>query len=328
MKMKDKTCFVWRSAGGVCTAMDTKLSLLLLLLLLFLFAWPCVDSVLLEERTIDLRFTKRTFMGNTDRGECSECCSLKRIESRQSSCLLTSVACVHVVIASNSDYLIPLLASINSIQQKASNNTRVWFHLVVDEGEAKWLESKLVTFLDLKRHIVEIVEWSPIEISEQVKVWGKDGLPMHSNVFNYVRFYLPKLLPDLCTVIYLDPDTIVQVDLAELQTLFWIKAEQRNLMHYYDNNESGSYLTSDESRIRYYFAAVGSHASTPDRSSYEYLLKCKQKEIREVIKDCSVPFFNAGVFITDLSRLSFIFSFSFTFSCFILYQPQGGKKRE
>jgi len=63
------------------------------------------------------KWTQRMTLGNFEEGECSTCCSLEMSELGH-YCRYSSHSCIHVVIASNDEYLVPLLASINSVQQR------------------------------------------------------------------------------------------------------------------------------------------------------------------------------------------------------------------
>eukprot|EP01104_Vermistella_antarctica_P009204 TRINITY_DN2347_c0_g1_i2.p1 TRINITY_DN2347_c0_g1~~TRINITY_DN2347_c0_g1_i2.p1 ORF type:complete len:278 (-),score=35.90 TRINITY_DN2347_c0_g1_i2:676-1509(-) len=135
---------------------------------------------------------------------------------------------VHVVIAANGPYMVPLQACINSIL--SHTNMAVSFHLLVQPGESTTFQAALSSLIDVAaardatRRInlsanfahtsFEVVEFDGSRIVHLIRVWK--GMSMHGNPFNFARFFLPELFPDIDDMIYLDPDTIAVDDVGKL----------------------------------------------------------------------------------------------------------------
>ena len=72
------------------------------------------------------------------------------------------------------------------------------------------------------RHQLSLVEFSPSRIRQPIRVTNKRGISVVKDAHelasagNFARFYFHELFPDIERVIYLDLDTIVQGDIAEL----------------------------------------------------------------------------------------------------------------
>eukprot|EP01103_Thecamoeba_quadrilineata_P018933 TRINITY_DN7475_c0_g1_i1.p1 TRINITY_DN7475_c0_g1~~TRINITY_DN7475_c0_g1_i1.p1 ORF type:complete len:384 (-),score=39.48 TRINITY_DN7475_c0_g1_i1:817-1968(-) len=179
--------------------------------------------------------------------------------------------CVHVVMAANREYLAALLASTNSME--LNSKRAIALHVLIGPGDRDFFEWTLREWLSIP---VEIVEFNDERVKPLIKVW--DGLRFHKNTLNYARFYLPMIFPHLSRIVYIDPDTIVRVDIGELSDK--LDQHPHNL---------------------HYLAAVPANLLTFMRSSYAYILSCRDPDIASFV-NCADDFFNAGVFVTDLER--------------------------
>jgi len=201
-------------------------------------------------------------------------------------CLDDPLHCLHVVYCADADYAVPLLASLNSVIQNCHNSSALFFHLYVPQDMVPSLVADLETFVGEAQ--VDVVGVTGDTISPLVKVW--QGMPMHSNVFNHLRYYLPDLLPQIEHVVYLDPDTVVQVDLFEMRADYFKLLDQ----------EARGEPTAG--RPKKFLAAVPSYARPSYRATYAFLLNFTHPAVRDAVADKTKEFFNAGVFITDLAE--------------------------
>lgn len=193
--------------------------------------------------------------------------------------------CLHVVLAADGPYLTPLLACINSVIVHTTQQT--FFHLIVKPGESDIFSTALLQYAQLlsvgpqesNRSVgFELVEFNPNRVKPLIRVWK--GLHMHSDPFNFARFYMPNLFPEVSEVIYLDPDIIVKADL-------------QSVLKFFRRRESPSTTI---------LAAVPSKKERPTRkNTYGFLLNCLDPEIAAVIKQPKTQYFNAGVLVTDLA---------------------------
>lgn len=180
--------------------------------------------------------------------------------------------CVHVIMAANRFYLVPLLASINSIQLNSKRPISLHFLVGMDDVEAfEAALSRIVNNIP-----IEIVAFSDKRVKNLIKVW--DGLPNHASTLNYARFYLPELFPTVNETVYVDPDTLILDDLGSLIDKLHEPPYNINII-----------------------AAVPANLRSFVRSSYAFILNCQDPSIMELV-DCSDEFFNAGVFVTNLNK--------------------------
>eukprot|EP01102_Stenamoeba_stenopodia_P012533 TRINITY_DN3975_c0_g1_i1.p1 TRINITY_DN3975_c0_g1~~TRINITY_DN3975_c0_g1_i1.p1 ORF type:complete len:316 (+),score=27.67 TRINITY_DN3975_c0_g1_i1:386-1333(+) len=189
-------------------------------------------------------------------------------------CAKSPHECVHIVIAANGPYLAPLLACINSIQ---TNTKRpVYFHLLTSSGETGRFVPSLLEITEMP---VEIAEFNDARVKPLIRVWEGKHLHVYYNTFNYARYYLPAIFPNVTSMIYLDPDTIVTTDIGELIDKFHNRKDKTKFM-----------------------GAVSSKTVDSRYSHCCFLVNCDDEEIRSVVKRPETKFFNAGVFVTDLAR--------------------------
>ncbi|NOT57112.1 MAG: hypothetical protein HOP18_21130 [Deltaproteobacteria bacterium] len=179
---------------------------------------------------------------------------------------------VDIAMCMNRVQFIGALAAINSIMRNTKHPQHISFHFVVAVGEsADFQEAIRASFPHPDFHY-EIKEFGPNPLLADYIRAGQvfTYATPESQVMNFSRFYLPHIYPGLGKVIYLDADVVVRADIVEL-------------LH----------LGSLEKHV---LAAVSD--GTFD-SWAEYLEK-DSKHLRHI--ESHQPTFNAGVFVTDLSR--------------------------
>mmetsp|Transcript_49772 Transcript_49772/g.125119 ORF Transcript_49772/g.125119 Transcript_49772/m.125119 type:complete len:440 (-) Transcript_49772:1527-2846(-) len=184
--------------------------------------------------------------------------------------------CVQIVLAAEDAYLNPLLAAINSIRMYTERS--LYLHVIVGRGETSFFRDR-VSFLNrvnLSSPIhFEVIELNEARVSSLVKVWsGKQRL---ESPLNFIRFFLPELLPGINRVVYLDPDTLAVSDVGDL---FDFLDTRRNSTHF--------------------LAAVAANQFRKNENYYNWILNCKSEYIKAIIPSCRDHFFNAGVFVTEL----------------------------
>eukprot|EP01104_Vermistella_antarctica_P017730 TRINITY_DN6343_c0_g1_i1.p1 TRINITY_DN6343_c0_g1~~TRINITY_DN6343_c0_g1_i1.p1 ORF type:complete len:327 (+),score=41.10 TRINITY_DN6343_c0_g1_i1:289-1269(+) len=186
--------------------------------------------------------------------------------------------CVHIVVAATGSYMVPLLACMNSLQSNSERN--LFFHLLTSPGETEVFVKSLVNLAQFHDgHPVEIVEFNDARVKPLIYVWEGKHMNVYYNTFNYARFYMPHLFPSVNNMVYLDPDTITNVDIGNLLDLF---------VNRQDKSKTLGAVQSKRKRTRF--------------STYCFLLNCEDEEVGSRIKNGMEMFFNAGVFVTDLRR--------------------------
>ncbi len=179
---------------------------------------------------------------------------------------------VDIAMCMNREQFIGALAAINSIVRNTEHPQEISFHFVVGVGESpEFLESIREYFPD-PGFRYEIKEFGPNPLLEDYIRAGQafTYATSESQVMNFSRFYLPQIYPSLGKVIYLDADLVVRADIADL-------------LH----------LGSLEGHVL---------AAVPDGTfdSWEEYIKKDSRHLRHIESD--QPTFNAGVFVTDLSK--------------------------
>ena len=127
---------------------------------------------------------------------------------------------IQVVICGNLNVIEGSCALINSILVNSENEIRI--NIVTEyvneykEGINQWCDST---------EVVRIINPNDIDLEDlSNNIYFRDveefGAPMKpNNIYNFIRFYLPQLLPDVDRIISLDSDTIVQSDLKDLYNI-------------------------------------------------------------------------------------------------------------
>jgi alpha-1,4-galacturonosyltransferase len=164
------------------------------------------------------------------------------------------------------------LAAINSIVRNAEHPLDISFHFVAGVGESPVLLKSIRESFPNPGFRYEIKEFGPNPLLEDYIRAGQafTYANSESQVMNFSRFYLPQIYPRLSKVIYLDSDLVVRADIAEL----------------------------------FHLGNLGAHvlAAVPDGNfdSWEEYNPKDSRHLRHIEPD--QPTFNAGVFVTDLSR--------------------------
>lgn len=187
--------------------------------------------------------------------------------------------CIHIVIAATGSYLPALMACMNSVQM--NTNRSLFFHVLTAPGETTLLRNALMALSEFNGGWpIEFAEFNDKRVKPLIRVWEGKHMNVYTNTFNYARYYLPFIFPSIASMIYLDPDTIVNdgVDIGELYELF---------VRRYDRSKQ--------------LAAVPSKTKVTDTSSYCFLLNCQDPHVAAIIKNPNDKFFNAGVFATNLT---------------------------
>jgi lipopolysaccharide biosynthesis glycosyltransferase len=179
---------------------------------------------------------------------------------------------VDIAMCMNRVQFIGTLAAINSIVRNAEHPQDISFHFVVGVGELPELLESIREYFPDPAFRYEIREFAPNPLLEDYIGAGQafTYATSESQVMNFARFYLPQVYPNLGKVIYLDADLIVRADIADL-------------LH----------LGSLEGHV---LAAV----SDGTFDSWEEYTKKGSKNLRHI--ESNQPTFNAGVFVTDLSK--------------------------
>ena len=124
---------------------------------------------------------------------------------------------------------------------------------------------------------IEIVEFKDEILKPLIRVWAGRHPEIYNNTFNYARFFLPSIFPQVDAAIYLDADTIVQSDLQRLLNLFSSRKRSDSIL----------------------MAVVG---KTSGKRSLCSVLKCEDPLIDSLVSNKEEPYFNAGVLVTSLNE--------------------------
>lgn len=126
------------------------------------------------------------------------------------SCILKPI---HIILSTDSEQLPGLVAVMNSTLSHAKQPEGILFH-VVFSGKRPLIESYLSCFGYKDHPQIEITIFEASMIKEPVRVYSKDS---HlSSPGNFARFYFHTIFPKLSRAIYMDVDTIVLGDVAEI----------------------------------------------------------------------------------------------------------------
>ena len=179
---------------------------------------------------------------------------------------------VDIAMCMNRVQFVGALAAINSIVRNTEHPRGISFHFVVGVGELPELLESIREYFPDPGFRYEIREFAANPLLEDYIGAGQafTYATYESQVMNFARFYLPQVYPNLGKVIYLDADLVVRADIADL-------------LH----------LGSLECHV---LAAV----SDGTFDSWEEYTKKGSKNLRHI--ESNQPTFNAGVFVTDLSK--------------------------
>jgi lipopolysaccharide biosynthesis glycosyltransferase len=127
---------------------------------------------------------------------------------------------IQVAICGDLNVIEGSCALINSILVNSKSDIRI--NIVteyVDEyrqGINQWCDSTDVVNI-INPNSIDLEELSNDIHFRDVEEFGASMKP--NNIYNFIRFYLPQLLPDVDRIISLDSDTIVQSDLKDLYNI-------------------------------------------------------------------------------------------------------------
>lgn len=120
---------------------------------------------------------------------------------------------VHVVLAADNNFAMPMAVTIQSILDNSSTHTHYFIH-ILDGGIAKKSRLKILNSLASERCQINWIDAKQIE-----KKLSALALPIKScfSIVTYFRFMLADVLPNsISRVIYLDSDVVVLNDLETL----------------------------------------------------------------------------------------------------------------
>ena len=125
---------------------------------------------------------------------------------------------VHVVYASDDEQLLYTLTSAKTVIEHSSDPKRVFIHIFHRPSSESSLRSAVDCYFPLHTRQAKIMLHSAQEndVNIDFLVRSKSDQRL-ANVFNFLRIYLYRLLPDVEKVLYLDIDTVV---LGDVSTLF------------------------------------------------------------------------------------------------------------
>ena len=140
--------------------------------------------------------------------------------SSVSSSMNTPKQPIHIAFAcdtSNPQQLRLLGAAARSIVLHSDEPRRLSFHVFVGEGEESRVRKALLCAASAQPISVYVtsVNSDIVDLPVKVRFPGKSEQRL-LNHFNYVRFYLHRLMPDVDKVLYLDTDVIVLTDVSSL----------------------------------------------------------------------------------------------------------------
>lgn len=121
---------------------------------------------------------------------------------------------IHVAVAVNDSFIMPLLVMLRSAGSKVSAGWRLEvfvFGYEITEASRAWLESGL-------EGLPVSVRWKSLDLSGVAKYWP--GMRQDGDITCYYRLFLGDALPDTVErVLFLDADLLVEGDLAGLWRL-------------------------------------------------------------------------------------------------------------
>lgn len=128
---------------------------------------------------------------------------------------------IDVVFCSDRMHHVGILPAIRSILANTQRAEAVSFHLTVGAGESSGLLAAIAGVSSDPGSRYEVREFRPTPfLEEYLDASGYAAYAARTSaVMNFSRFYLGEIYPELGKVLYLDPDVIVQGDVAELFAL-------------------------------------------------------------------------------------------------------------
>ncbi|XP_064405544.1 uncharacterized protein LOC135350619 [Halichondria panicea] len=146
-------------------------------------------------------------------GNYSCTCTPPWIPTHDHSCTLDLV---HIILSTDSEQLPGLISVINSTLNHTQHSEQIVFHIVFI-GERFVIESYLSCYGYSDHPQIDITIFNASLITEPIKVYSKISHVGHlASTGNFARFYFHLLFPELSRAVYLDVDTVVLGDVAEV----------------------------------------------------------------------------------------------------------------
>jgi lipopolysaccharide biosynthesis glycosyltransferase len=128
---------------------------------------------------------------------------------------------IDIVVCSDKYLFVGVLSLIRSVIRHTEHPEAISFHILTGPGESSELLALIRRSFPRPAFAYEIREFRPCypvleRYIQTAKGVQRNGIPYRAAAMNCSRFYLSHIYPELDKVIYLDPDTIAQTDVAEL----------------------------------------------------------------------------------------------------------------
>ncbi|MBN19994.1 MAG: hypothetical protein CL678_01815 [Bdellovibrionaceae bacterium] len=129
---------------------------------------------------------------------------------------------INIVLSSCFKNYIPLCVTVNSIIHNSNNKKNLMFYFISENNKLETVINNVCCYnfnykiiIPNKNIINEILHNSACRNGRKVI----DNSYYINNIFNFIRFYFDKLLPDINKIIYVDTDIIVKGNIEELYDL-------------------------------------------------------------------------------------------------------------
>ncbi len=123
---------------------------------------------------------------------------------------------VHIILSTDTEQLPGLIGVIDSTLNHAQHSEQIVFHIVFT-GERLVIESYLSCYGYNDYPQIDITIFNASLITEPIQVYSRISEVGHlASPGNFARFYFHLLFPELSRAVYLDVDTVVLGDVAEV----------------------------------------------------------------------------------------------------------------
>ena len=125
---------------------------------------------------------------------------------------------IHIVMCADTENFPGVLALLASISQNTHSANRLKFHLVLAETTVESFWQYLRCFPDFPHDLLlDVKQLDSKLLAGRIHVPAEfDTVGNLSSLANFARFFIHDLFPDVNKAIYLDTDTVVKVDIADL----------------------------------------------------------------------------------------------------------------
>ena len=130
----------------------------------------------------------------------------------------SDLSSIHVILSTDHTHLPGVLALISSIIANTASSKRLKLHMVLADISEEAFTQYLHCFPSFPRHMIHnIVQLDPHLLTGRIHVQASVQTAGNlSSLANFARFFFHELFPTVRKALYLDVDTIVQGDIAEL----------------------------------------------------------------------------------------------------------------